>query len=44
MPHVSDLVKKTNYNCKTSDIIKAKYFTTFEYNKFTSKIFETKIK
>ena len=32
---VSDLVKKTDYNAKMSDI-KKKLFNTFNYNKFPS--------
>ena len=40
---VSCLVKKTVYNAKTSEIDK-KYFTTSDYNKFTSDILHAKIK
>ena len=53
IPHINDLVKKTDYNSKISDI-EAKYFIIFYkfninilkifYNKFTNKIFEKKIK
>ena len=39
----SGLVKETGYNTKTSDT-GAKCLTIFDYNKFTSKILETKIK
>ena len=37
LPGVSNLIKKADYDPKISDI-KAKYFTTFEYNKFTGEI------
>ena len=40
---MSGLVKKPDYNAKISDI-ESKYFTTSDYNKFTSKILEIKIK
>ena len=40
---VSDLVKKTDYDTKIKDI-KGKYFTTVDYNKFTSDIFDAKVK
>ena len=43
IPNFSDLIKKADYNAKISDI-EENYFTTSEYIKFTSKIFETKIK
>ena len=43
IPIVSDLIKKTEYDATISDI-KTKYFTTSDYNKFTSKILNTKIK
>ena len=35
--------KKTDYDAKISDI-EAKYFTTSDYNKFTNKILDKKIK
>ena len=34
--------KKTDYDAKVSDI-KKRYFTTYEYNKFTNDIFDVKI-
>ena len=37
IPDFSDLVKKTDSNGKISEI-EAKYFTTFDYYKFTNKI------
>ena len=37
---VSDLVKKTDYDAKTSEMVK-KYLTTSDYNKFTNNILET---
>ena len=40
---VRGLIKKTDYNIKISNI-EAKYFTTSEYNTFTTQIVETKIK
>ena len=43
IPDVSVLVKKMDYNTKVSDI-EGKYFSTPDNNKFTRKIFETKIK
>ena len=39
---VSNLVKKTDYNAKISDI-ESKYFTTSDYNKFTSVTLDAKI-
>ena len=42
-PNFSDLVKKRDYDAKISDI-ERKYFTTPDYNKFTSDIIDTKIK
>ena len=39
----SDLVKKTDYGAKISEI-EGKYFTTSDYNNFTSDILEAKIK
>lgn len=35
IPNISDLVKKTDYNAKISDI-HAIYFTVFDYNKVSS--------
>ena len=35
IPNVSDLVKKADYDAKISEI-ENKYFTTSDYNKFTS--------
>ena len=43
IPNVSDLVKKLNYDEKASEIQK-KYFTTSDYNKFTSSNLEAKIR
>ena len=43
IPGVSNLVRKTDYNTKTSDI-KAKYFTTSDYKKFTKEILDAKMK
>ena len=43
IPDTSGLVKKTDYDAKISDI-EVKYFTISDYNKFTSKILETKSK
>ena len=40
---VSKSVKKADYDGKVTDII-GKYFTTADYNKFTSNILDTKIK
>ena len=40
---VSDLFKKTGYNTKILDT-EAKSFTISDYNKFTRKILQTKIK
>ena len=42
-PSVGDLVKKMHYDAKISEI-ETKYFTISDYDKFTSKILETKIK
>ena len=42
-PNVSGLVKKTDYDAKIS-AIEGKYFTTDDYNKFTSDILDAKIK
>ena len=43
IPDVFSLVKKTVYKAKIWDIEK-KYFSTFNYNKFTSEILDTKVK
>ena len=43
MPDVSILLKKTDYDGKILDI-EAKYFTTADYNKFTSPTLDAKIK
>ena len=37
IPDVSGLVKKTDYNAQISDI-ETKYFTAFDYNKFTGEM------
>ena len=42
IPDVNGLVKKRYYNRKTLGT-DAKYFTTSNYNKFTSEMIETKI-
>ena len=52
MPNVSNLVKKTDYNTKISEIENKittdhdhdKYITTQEFNKFTSENFTTRLK
>ena len=41
--NVDDLVKKAEYDAKISDI-ESKFFTTSDYNKFTSDILNAKIK
>ena len=41
--NVSNLVKKTDYDWKISDI-ESKYFTTSGYNKLTNEIIDNKIK
>ena len=43
IPDVSNLVKYTDYNAKVLDI-ESKYFTTADYNKFTSQTLLAKIK
>ena len=43
IPEVSNLVKKTNYGAKISDI-ETKYFTKLHCNKFTRNILDAKIK
>ena len=43
IPDVSDSVKKIDYDSKIKDI-EEKYFTTFDYNIFTSNILDSKIK
>ena len=43
IPQVSDLVKKTDYDKKMSDI-ETKYFTASDYDKFMDKIFDAKLK
>ena len=43
IPSVNGLVKKTDYDPKIKDI-EGKYFTTADYNKFTSDILDVKIK
>ena len=42
IPNFSDLVKKADYDAKISDI-EDKYFTTSDYNKFTSNTLDAKI-
>ena len=42
-PNVSDIVKKTDYDAEIPDI-DVKYFTMFDYNKFTNDILDAKIK
>ena len=43
IPDVSELVKKEDYDAKITEI-EGKYFTTADYNKFTSNILDSKIK
>ena len=43
IPKLSGLVKKTDYNANVI-IITGKYFTSSDYNKFTSDILDAKIK
>ena len=43
IPDTNNFVKKRHYNVKITDI-GPKYFTTSDYNKFTSEILEAKIK
>ena len=40
--NVNDLVKNADYDAKISEMEK-KYFTTSEYNKFTSNTFDAKL-
>ena len=42
IPNVNDLVKKADYDAEIKDI-KDKYLSTFDYNKFTNKLFDEKI-
>ena len=42
MPNISDLVKKANYDAKISEMGN-KYFTTSDYDKFTSNTLDAKI-
>ena len=42
IPNINDLVKKTDYDAKISEMEK-KYFTTSDYNKFTSNTLDAKI-
>ena len=43
IPDISNLVNKTNYNTKISEM-KNKYITTADYNKFTKDIVDNSIK
>ena len=43
IPNISDLTKKEDQHGEISDI-EGKYFTTSDYNKFTSETLDTKIK
>ena len=43
IPNVSSLVKKTNYDAKTSDM-ESKYITTADYNKFNKDVVDNSIK
>ena len=43
IPDVSELVKKEDYDAKITEI-EGKYFTTADYDKFTSNILDSKIK
>ena len=42
IPNVSDLIKKADYDAKISEM-ENKYFTTSDYNKFTSNTFDAKV-
>ena len=43
IPNVSNPVKKTDYDAKILDT-ESKYFTTADYNKFTSQTLDANIK
>ena len=43
IPDVINLVKKTDYDAKISDI-ESNYFTTSDYNKYTNETIDNKIK
>ena len=43
IPDVSNLVRETDYDTKTSDI-ESECFTTFDYDKFTNEIINNEIK
>ena len=43
IPGVSGLVRKTDYDAKIKDI-EGTYFSTVDYNRFASEIFDAKIK
>ena len=43
IPDISGLVKKRDYKAKVSDI-EEKYFTSSDYNKFTTETLDTKLK
>ena len=43
MPDAINLVKKTDYDAKISDI-ESNYFTTSDYNKYTNETIDNKIK
>ena len=43
IPDVSGLVRKTDYDAKIKDI-EGTYFSTVNYNRFASEIFDAKIK
>ena len=43
MPYVGNLVKKTNYNAKITEI-ESTYITTADYNKFTNEFVDNSIK
>ena len=43
IPDVSGLVRKTDYDAKIKDI-EGTYFSTVDYNRFASEIFDAKIK
>ena len=43
IPNVSNLANKADYNAKISEMEKKKFFTTSDYNKFTSNILDAKM-
>ena len=43
IPNVSNLANKADYNAKISEMEKNIFFTTSDYNKFTSNILDAKM-